>query len=363
MTKLKFITKGLLGASILSLCSAGTAFAGGTQAGTNVQNTFSLTYDVNSVTQPAINNNATPTEFTVDRLVDLTVLSQGDKTVAPGALNQELVFSVTNNGNDTQAYDFTLVNEAGDSFDATGLNITYYVDDGDGVFQQGGADGAGVAYTLGSASPDILADRVIWVVIDGDIPSSVLDTNTSDITLVADTLQPTTGTTPGAAVVADVGGNTLTGVAENVLADGTGTANENANEGDHSDTGTYIVASANLAASKAVTIFKQDGTGCSTIPGVPGAAPQYSIPGACIEYVITVVNGGATASATNLAISDTLDANLRFIAAGQSVFTGGTLNTPAANTDCVAGACVIGLTGATLAAGATGKLTIRALVK
>jgi len=58
MTKLQFM-KGLLGASALTVLSAGSAFAQDnnfTQAGTEVVNTFNLTYDVGSVAQPPITN-------------------------------------------------------------------------------------------------------------------------------------------------------------------------------------------------------------------------------------------------------------------------------------------------------------------
>jgi len=365
MIKLGLMTRGLLGASVISLCAASNAFAGGTAAGTNVQNTFTLNYDVSGTAQTQIDNVASPTEFTVDRLVDLTVASSGNTNVAPGSQDQDLVFSLTNNGNDTQAYDFSLVNESGDEFDTTGLSITYYADDGDGLFEPGVDDGAGTAYTpgSGSASSDLAADAIIWVVVDGDIPAARVDTDTSDITLVSDTLDPTTGASPGTAVTADAGGNVLTGAAENVLADGSGTANEIANAGDHSATGSYIVASADLTASKVVTVFTQDGTGCTTIPGTPGVGDQYSIPGACVEYVISTTNNGATASATSLAIADVLPDELEFINAASSGFTGGTFTQPATNTDCTGGACTVSLTGATLTAGSTGTITIRALVQ
>lgn len=366
MTKLGLITKGLLGASAISIFAASNAFAGGTAAGTNVQNTFTLDYQVAGTNQTQVNNTASPTQFTVDRLIDLTVASSGNTTVAPGAQDQQLVFTVTNNGNDTQAYDFTLVNESGDDFDTTGLNINYIIDNGTGgVCDATDLAGSMTAYTPGSgaASADLVADGVICVVVDGDIPGAQVDTETSDVSLVADTLQPTTGASPGTAEVADAGTNTLTGAAENVLADGSGTANEVANAGDHSATATYIVASADVTASKTVSIFTQDGSGCTTIPGTPGTGDQYSIPGACVEYVISATNNGATASATSIAISDVLPDELQFINATPGGFTGGTFTQPATNTDCTGGACTVSLTGATLTAGSTGTITIRALVQ
>ena len=371
MTKLKLMMKGMLGASVISLFAAEAAFAGGTAAGTNVQNTFTLDYDVLGTPQPQIDTGPggsdTPTEFTVDRLVDLTVASNGDASVAPGAVDQELVFTLTNNGNDTQGYEFVLVNEAGDEFDTTGLNITYYVEDGNGLCEASDLGGTANAYTPGSglASIDVAADDILCIVVDGDIPAIRVDTDTSEISLVADTVDPGSPGIAGVEVIADAGTNTLTGPAENVLADGDGgTGNEVANAGDHSATGTFIVESPDLTADKAVSIFTQDGSGCATIPGTPGAGDQYSIPGACVEYVITVVNAGATATATAIDIADILPDDLEFINAASSGFTtGGTFSQPATNTLCNGGTCTVSVTGATLDAGDTATVTIRALVQ
>jgi len=367
MKKTKTMLKALLGASALCAFTVGAASAGGTAAGTDVQNTFTLDYQVGGVSQPTIDNTATPTQFTVDRLVDLTVASNGDATVAPGAQDQELVFSLTNDGNDTQAYDLSIVDESGDEFSSTGTTLYYYVDDGDGVYEPGGDDGAPIAYN-GTSTGDLAPDATLWVVVEGDIPTSVVDADTDDLTLVADTLEPSTSGSAGSPVTGDTDGNNLVGAAENVLADGTGTSNEAANAGDHSASATYIVASAEITGVKAVSLFSEDGAGCATIPGTPTGG--YSIPGSCVEYTITVENTGGTA-ASDIIINDVLNDNLEFIAASASGFTGGGFSSPAlpgANTDCTGGVCEVNFTGGTLAAGSAatptvGVITIRALVK
>jgi len=367
MTKTKTMLKALLGATALSAFTAGAALAGGTAAGTDVQNTFTLDYQVGGVDQPTIDNTATPTQFTVDRLVDLTVASNGDTTVAPGAQDQELVFSLTNDGNDTQAYDLTVIDETGDEFSAAGTTVFYYVDDGDGVFEPGGDDGAPIPYN-GTSTGDVAPDETLFVVVEGDIPASAVDTDTDDLSLVADTLEPSTATNAGAEVTPDTDGNTLTGAAENVLADASGTLNEAAGEGDHSASATFIVASADISGVKEVTVFAEDGSGCATIPGASSGG--YAIPGACVEYTITVENVGGTA-ASDIIINDVLNDNLEFITASASGFTGGGFSSPllpSANTDCVGGVCEVNFAGGTLAAGSTatptvGVITIRALVK
>ncbi|MEP1230305.1 MAG: hypothetical protein ABJG88_06485 [Litorimonas sp.] len=380
----KKYTKGLLCATALTAFSSTAAFAqvtpnNFTPAGTSVSNTFTLDYSVGNVPQPPIdssdpNDPNGPTLFTVDRLVNLTVESDGDTTVAPGSINQDLVFSVLNTGNDTQGYALSIIEEtaAPDTFDTdvptNATPITYFIDDGNGVFEPNAGDGAPITYDPANP-PQLAPDAVIFVVIEQDIPTGSTDGLRAEITLVADSLDAGT-TTP---TVGDSDGNTLVGGAENVLADGTSTANENANEGDDSATGAYIVASADIEAIKTVSVFSEDGSNCATIPGAADA-DAYSIPGACVEYVIEVTNEG-TAVATDIVVNDTLPDELEFTTAVfGGDFTGGSFNSPTlpgAGTDCGApsGSCVVNLTGATLpapsgaATSTSGTVTIRAIVK
>ena len=382
MTKSKLL-KGLLGATALTAFTAGSAHAvepanNFTAADTPVSNTFTLTYDVGGVTQPPIDTSDPgdpngPTVFTVDRLIDLTVESLGDETSAPGSTNEELVYSLQNLGNDDQAYSLTVIEEAAtsttdteDPADATPV-IQYYIDDGDGVYEPGGDDGTLVTYD--PANPPVLGpDEVLWVVVTQYIRSDAVDGNTADITLLADTLDPTA---PFAETVDDADGNDAdaAAAAENVFVDGQGTGNEAATpDGDHSATGTYIVASADISAIKDVAMHSQDGSTCTAIPGTP-IAGGYFVPGGCVEYTITVTNSGSDA-ATDIDVSDTLPAELLFAAADFSGFTGGSLGTlPPVNTDCTGSACVISLTGASLPAPVApatqtqGVVTIRAYVK
>ena len=388
MTK-NTLLKGLFGATALTVFTAGNAHAQLTPAGTNVQNTFTLTYDVGGVTQPPIDTSDPgdpngPTEFTVDRLIDLTVASNGDNTVAPGATDEELVFSVTNDGNDTQAYSLTVVEESGDDIntdDPVGATpvLVYYIDDGDGVYEPGAGDNAAIPYDP-AVPPELGPDEVLWVVVTQDIPTTATDGNTADVSLVADTLEPAQlpggGANPnaGVPVTADSDGtNALTGAAENVLADEIGTTvdgSDSDNAGDHSATGTYIVAAADITAVKTVDVFRQDGDFCEIIPGSAPTGTQYSIPGACVEYVITVENAGSSA-ATDIIVNDVLPDELLFASADFAGFTTGAFDSatlPALNDDCAGDACSVTFTGGTLPgavspAVTTGTVTIRAIVK
>jgi uncharacterized repeat protein (TIGR01451 family) len=368
---------GLIAVVATAIIGASAANAAGTSAGTSVSNTFTLDYQVGGVNQTQINNTGSPTLFTVDRLVDLTVTSQGDTNVAPGAAGQTLLYSVRNDGNDRQAYDLALKDFAPDDFDIAfgSITTTVFVDDGDGVFEPGADDGAGSAYAAGSgtATADILPDRILWVRLSATIPGSATNGQRDEITLIANSRNPATSldpgytATPGTETTAAAGANNILGEAQNVLADGAGTAGapeDVANDGAQSDTGAYVVASASLTASKTVTVIATDGSAidCASDPS-PGGN-QYASPGACIEYVITAANDpGASAAATNINISDALPDEVQYIAATQAGFSvAGVLTPPAGGSGC-ASSCTVALTGATLNVGATGTVTIRAIVR
>lgn len=356
MKKLTKLKKGLLGTAAIAVLSSGTAMAQLTPADTPVQNTFTLNYAVNGADQPEIDNTGDPTTFRVDRLIDLTVENiEGQTTVASGEEDADTIFTVTNDGNGDQAYELTVQNTVGgDDFDPTGsTTLTYYISDGDNNFEPGGDDGA--PFTYDPANPPVLGpDDEIIVVVERDIPTGETDGNTGDVILVANTLDPTTPfaeTEDDSVTNQGATGNDLL-VSENVLADGTSTGEEVANDGAESAVGTYIIAEADVTGVKTVSIFSEDGTGCDTIPGSPEADP-YSIPGACVEYRITVTNND-TRDATAIDVTDILPSDLVFIAAAIETggdFTGGSFSTiPSLNTDCddSATACTVTFDGATL---------------
>lgn len=112
---------------------------------------------------------------------------------------------------------------------------------------------------------------------------------------------------------------------------------------------------ADLSAQKTVAVYDPAGLGL------------YAVPGQDMLYTITVENSAsATASATDIVLTDVLPDTVTFISASLSGFTGAVFDSPPlppANTDCTGGACVISVTGGTLPIGTTGELLIRASVK
>ncbi|MEM7328713.1 MAG: hypothetical protein AAF437_08245 [Pseudomonadota bacterium] len=395
----------------VSLGLAGAANAANTltEAGTSVSNTFELSYSVSGTAQPIITNDnatppvgaivqGTPTLFTVDRKVDLIVTATNSTlTTVPGA-DATLTFEVLNEGNDISAYAFSVsdLDSGATTFDASSIVVRYLVDANDNGTDDDGAyttitettigAGAGSAFVTG----DVPKGVRVFVQVQGTVAAGVADTFTDDVTLIAESRNPTAfaneASASPAAVTADTGGaNVLEGLAQNVLADGTGVAAAEADaDGLFAATGIIQVESPDLSAEKTVTVIKEPGiadpfvalTDCATASAV---ADSKAVPGSCVEYIIEVENTGATASATNLVIDDILPAEVTFVAASLATTTatgfaddtaiGGvgpvlTAPTTPADSDCDGTTtCVIQLSDAILAAGEVGQIVIRAIVK
>lgn len=355
--------------SAAALAAGGSAFAAGVSAGTSVPNSFTLDYKVGTIDQTQIDTSGSPTTFTVDRKVDVTVSTVSGASVSPGQTGAKLVYGVANASNDNIAYRLSLKDVGTDTFDIGTYSAVYYTDAGnDGVFTPGTDDaGAGTAYTLGAGvTANVAPDAKIWVVLSGNVPASATNGQVDDVILIADSYYPTVSldtnysATPGTNIT-QAATNTMTGAADSVLADGAGSAGspqDVANDGAHSSTATYTVSAAALSASKTVAVVATNPVNCAT----DTVAGGFATPGACVQYVIQVANAAsASATATNINISDVLPDEVQYVAATQSNFTvAGTLSAPTGGCTTT---CTVGFTGASLAPGATGSVTIRALVR
>lgn len=369
MTNTKILLKALLGATALTVFTTGTAQAQNnfTPADTTVSNTFTLDYNVGGVPQPQITPPA-PTDFKVDRLIDLVVADEFDATTVPDASDVEVVFSVTNNGNDEQGYALSFTEDPANPFDTeTPVSalpeLAYYIDTtGTAAYDDTIAT---TAYVPGNP-PELMPDEVLWVVVTQDIAVDAADIEEADIILLAQTLEP--GTTN---VIDTSDSSNVLGTTENVLADAAGDdSTDDPTDGAHSATASYIIASADVAGTKTVSTYTDvvGSPDCATIPG-PAPAGGFNTPGACVEYVIEVTNDGS-APAMDIEVGDLLPPYLTYVAADVSgLGTGFTLTEPT-NTDCSTlptNPCQVTVTGGVLAAGDTtqtsGQLIIRALIQ
>jgi uncharacterized repeat protein (TIGR01451 family) len=300
--------------AILALGGADSAFAAGTASNTSIENRATVSYAVGSTTQPVIESsptgnstsgvgNGSDTVFVVDDRIDLTVaeVSGSYTTSAAGGTNEVLAFTVTNTGNTAHDFSLAAVDQVGgagpfggtDNFNATG----------GGVFVDGNGNGT---YEAGSDTATFLdevpADAVRTVFIVRNIPVGQANGSISALHLRARVAVAGSVGVQGADITSDDAG-----VADNpatvqiVFADAAGT-NDAARDGIHSATDGYIVGAAQISVTKSSSVVSDP---------INGTTNAKAIPGAVVEYTITVANAaGASASATNVQVSDSLNSEI-----------------------------------------------------
>lgn len=300
---------GAVSAVALIAMSSTPALAVGTTAGDTITNSVSVTYQVGN--DPNTEQTVTDSDtFTVDRVVDVNVnlTSATPVQVAPGQTQAVLAFDVTNLSNDVVDLDLSTVLTGGTA--ANIENITIYRDaNGDGVLQQTEIDAGAITFLDEVAADDGAGTETLEVIVVADITTDAVNGDTFDIVLIADAHEAGAAGL-GAEITATSGANTA-GV-DTVLADGSGTAEEAANQGDHSDEGTFSVAGAVVSVVKSSRIVSDP---------VNGTTNPKAIPGAVIEYCIAVTNSAGAAIATAVAVNDDLPGDVTFTP-GSGIFLG-----------------------------------------
>jgi uncharacterized repeat protein (TIGR01451 family) len=286
--------------TLAAMMAVSSAYAAGTLSGTSVENTATVNYDVAGIVQeeiessPAGNStsgagNGTPTAFVVDNLVDLDVSEIGGATTetTPGFSGALTTFRVTNEGNTTQDYALSVTNlastdptvhsNADTDVDMTAFQV--FVDVNDNDTYEPGTD---TATFIGSLAPD----DDIEVFVLSDAPLGALTSDVANIRLTATTNDAgTSASTP----TVETGGTNTAGI-DVVFGDDDG------NDGfEFADDG-YTFATADLLISKTSEVVEDP---------FNGATNPKAIPGAYIEYSITIENGGSE-DADNVVITDTL---------------------------------------------------------
>jgi len=291
------------------------ALALGTDAGTSVSNQATVAYDVGGNVQTPIPSDPTgnsdpaagsSTEFLVDRRVDFTIVASDalHTVVAPGDVQAFAAFSLTNLSNAIMDWDLTLVDltsadPAVDGEDDTNvvlINYTIRVANGDG--------GAGVPdFGADIEFVDELGeDETVVIYVFADAPLTLVNDDVDNFTLNATAADHATATaTPGIldplltesaapddptiidSVFGNDSGEDLSGNATEVWSDG------------------FIVDSAELVITKVAAVFS-----------APFGSDK-AIPGAIIEYTVTIDNMAGDSVATNVSISDVIDSDVTLV--------------------------------------------------
>jgi uncharacterized repeat protein (TIGR01451 family) len=245
--------------------------ADGTAAGTIIENTASVDFDMGG-TSFSLDTNTT--SFAVaERIEVIVTLANSQLVVSANDMNQALLFTVTNTGNGTESFNLSMDSViSGDDFDPIPAVPGIYFDtDGSGDFNTGD-----VAYDPGVNDPNLAADASVDVLVINHIPSDVTNGQIGRSELTATS---NTGTGVPGTVYANSGDNNVDAIIGN-------------GEGDDVDTGEYFVENIVVSVQKSQLVVDPSG----------GNEP---VQGATLTYTITVEvasAGVATASAIRDAI-------------------------------------------------------------
>jgi uncharacterized repeat protein (TIGR01451 family) len=293
---------------ILVFIGAPAAWATGTPSGTTISNQATVDYQVGGVSQTPVSSG--DISFVVDRMVDLTVAEANSAytNVAPGATTQVVTFTVANTGNAALDFDLSsVVNLASSQADPFGgtdsLDVTI-VDafvDSEGPGPTGGGtpyDSSAHTYSAGAdtatAIDDLPQDQMINVYVVVNIPATAVNGDIAGIVLTA-----LARNTDGSDLVETAGGDTTS--VDTVFADGAGDTDAD-RDAQHSDTDAFQVLSAVLTVTKTSAVVEDP---------VNGTTNPKAIPGAYIEYTITVTNAaGAGSTATAVVFADDLSTEI-----------------------------------------------------
>lgn len=299
------------------------AHAVGVTAGTDISNTVTVNYQVNSVAQDPETADVT---FKVDRKIVLTVASDGNTSVLSGATGQVLAFTVTNDANSPLDFALSVAQDGADDFDVTAYTIYADRPASAGGTSVGTFDTDDVAWNR-QYIDELAADASSKVFVVSTIPNAGNSDGDQAGIVLAATARLNTGAggsyaasadALGAAAVETTGANTAN--IDNVFGDVAGET-DNDGEADHSAIGYYILETASIQVGKYSTVIS-DPFNNTTNP--------KAIPGAVVEYCLIVRNAGA-AAASAIVLTDEIPANTAYVA--------GTIRTAAAgdNTSCTSG--------------------------
>jgi uncharacterized repeat protein (TIGR01451 family) len=239
------------------------------------------------------------TSFVVDRKVNLLVAKISDISTSPSFTISTLAYIVTNNSNTTIRFGMSTSLGAGTY---TPTNVLIWKDNGttSGVY-----GGGNTQVTDASILGDIVSGQSITVLVTASTPSTATTSQTAAINLIAQAYEPSSY--GSLAVIAQTGNGVAwtPGTVQTVFADGAGSA-DGLYDGRHSAFATYTVSAAAITVSKTVSVYA-DNLGIL-------APNAKAIPGATVEYTVVIKNAVGSATASSVAFTDSLPANMNMLA-------------------------------------------------
>lgn len=277
---------------------APSAWAVGTESGLTITNAVTVDYQVNSVAQSQL---TASTSFVVDNKVDLTVSSGANLVVTPGQTDRVQTFTVTNTGNTTQGYLLAVEPDPASTF--TAGNVRIYIESGATPGFQAAEDTLYVANTnAGDLNPNgvLGVDDTMTVHVVVDVPAAATDGQESRVNLLATTTEAGSATV----LLSNAADAWDPATVQVVFAEGAAGAHsaDAPNDGKNSAQAVYEVASAALTVTKTPAVT-DDGF---------SAADFKAIPGATVQYTITLSNTGSV-DATDVEVVDTFPANVSYV--------------------------------------------------
>jgi uncharacterized repeat protein (TIGR01451 family) len=298
----------LLMAVALLLAVPTTAFAAGTAAGTQLNNTARLTYSLNGVAAEPLLGIA-PTVI-VAKLLNVLVTWQDSTPITANSpdTDRPLTFLVTNTGNGTDTYKLSRNNAvAGDQFDpvTAGAGSVWLESGAEAGFQATGPN-ADVLYIPGVNDPSLAADKGRVIYLLSAIPAGLSTGNFGKTSLIAaSTIPGAAGGVPGSVVATANGMQTVVG----------------AGGGQGSAPGSYLVGGVSLGLAKSITSTRDPGGGTRVMTG------------SVLTYrLVLSITGSGVAEA--VVVTDPLPATLSYVAGSLTV--NGAARTDAADADDVA---------------------------
>ncbi|MDF3019015.1 MAG: uncharacterized protein K0Q92_318 [Steroidobacteraceae bacterium] len=299
---------GLACVALGSIAVSQQAFAEGTAAGTTIQNTATVNYQVGGVSQAAINSNTA--EFLVDNKVNLTVTrlnAAPGVSVSPGGTDYYTTFKLTNSGNKTQGYILNGSLAGNGDANLTGVANPFGAGPADTIqmlntrtFVSGAAcDDTTPTPTYDSSTDttvfvdSLAADDCVYVFVVANADTIAAGFINGAVAAVRLTAQARIANSGAATVVPKHNDDAdIPGTEQNIFADAGQDATESADS-------VFVVSSATLTVAKSSAVISDP----------INVAPNFkAIPGAVMEYTIRLTNNGG-ADATGVVITDLLPTN------------------------------------------------------